>query len=278
MFAWACTFHKVQGLSLPQIVVSFQLLKQRNFNYGQIYVALSRVMCFQRFYILDSFTVKAIRADPQAFEEYNRLCLESMLVRKKDNFVDKKRLMITILRSLNKHAVDLPCDKRLKRSDIMCLTETQLQQDLSLSESYMLEEFNMIYINNCDKFQSIAYGFRNDIDILLHNRMRSASLVSFSKSTFKSKTIKLLLLYRKHSINVTGFCSWLQEFVTSNFVDIILRDFNISVFDETDRLSNVLASYNQIIKKPTHISGSLLDHVYFHCEFLEELDVQILLQ
>ena len=172
-----------------------------------------------------------------------------MLVLKKDYFVDKKWLIIKLvnIRSLNKNTVDLACHKRLKRSDIICLTETQLQQNLSLSKSYMLEEFNIIiYNNNCDKFQSIACGFWNDIDILLHNRTKGASLVSFSKSTFEKKTIKLLLLYRKYSISVTTFCNWL-EFLTNDFVDIILGDFNINAFDDTDRLSSVLDSYNQII-------------------------------
>ena len=43
MLAWACTVHKVQGLSFNKVVVGFQLLKQQNFHYGQIYIALSRV-------------------------------------------------------------------------------------------------------------------------------------------------------------------------------------------------------------------------------------------
>ena len=43
MLAWACTVHKVQGLSLDKAVISFNLLKQRSFNNGQMYVALSRV-------------------------------------------------------------------------------------------------------------------------------------------------------------------------------------------------------------------------------------------
>lgn len=38
--AWACTVHKVQGLTLQNIVVSSELRKQKSFNYGQIYVAL----------------------------------------------------------------------------------------------------------------------------------------------------------------------------------------------------------------------------------------------
>ena len=36
--AWACTFDKAQDFSLTQIVFSF-----KQFNYGQIYFALSRV-------------------------------------------------------------------------------------------------------------------------------------------------------------------------------------------------------------------------------------------
>ena len=34
MLAWACTVHQVQGSSLRKIVISFQLLKQGNLNYG----------------------------------------------------------------------------------------------------------------------------------------------------------------------------------------------------------------------------------------------------
>ena len=56
MLAWACTVHKVQGLSLRKIVVSFQWLKQRNFNYGQIYVALSRVTTLEGLYVLGSLS------------------------------------------------------------------------------------------------------------------------------------------------------------------------------------------------------------------------------
>ena len=80
MLAWACTVHKVQGLSLNKVIVSFQLLKQRNFHYRQIYIASSRVKSLEGLYILGSFNLKSIRASPQALEEYNRLRLENMLL------------------------------------------------------------------------------------------------------------------------------------------------------------------------------------------------------
>ena len=36
--AWACTLHKVQGLTLNEVAVNFELRKQKSFNPGQIYV------------------------------------------------------------------------------------------------------------------------------------------------------------------------------------------------------------------------------------------------
>lgn len=48
--ALACTIHKVQGLTL--VVISTDLVKQRQFHHGQIYVALSRVVSLSGLYIL----------------------------------------------------------------------------------------------------------------------------------------------------------------------------------------------------------------------------------
>lgn len=50
--AWACTVHKVQGLTLDKIVVSFNLERQKYFNYGQIYVAISHSKTLKGLYTL----------------------------------------------------------------------------------------------------------------------------------------------------------------------------------------------------------------------------------
>ena len=63
MLTWRCTVHKVQGLSLDKIVVILDLLRKRSFNYGQIYVALSRFTSFNGPYIVGIFSRKVIRAD-----------------------------------------------------------------------------------------------------------------------------------------------------------------------------------------------------------------------
>ena len=63
--AWACTVHKVQGLTLDNIVVSLDLKKQRYFNYGQVYVALSRATTLGGLHILGTLESRNIRANPK---------------------------------------------------------------------------------------------------------------------------------------------------------------------------------------------------------------------
>ena len=41
--AWAFTVHKVQGLSLKQVIIDFHLRKQKSLGPGQIYIALIMV-------------------------------------------------------------------------------------------------------------------------------------------------------------------------------------------------------------------------------------------
>ena len=40
--AWACTVHKVQGLTLSKVAACLQLYKQNSFNAGQLLVGLRR--------------------------------------------------------------------------------------------------------------------------------------------------------------------------------------------------------------------------------------------
>ena len=73
--ACACTIHKVQGLTLSTVVFSFELYKQKQFNYGQMYVALSRVKSLKKLYFIVEVDPKHIRADPRVHKEYERLRL-----------------------------------------------------------------------------------------------------------------------------------------------------------------------------------------------------------
>ena len=53
--AWASTVNKVQGLSLEQGIIDFDLLKQKLFGSGQIYAALSWVKSVDNLYCIGEF-------------------------------------------------------------------------------------------------------------------------------------------------------------------------------------------------------------------------------
>ena len=114
--AWACTVHKVQGLTLNRIVISFDLFKQRSFHYGQTYVALSRATFLQGLYVLGKLEHRHIKADPRVIEEYERLRKTSLLEEIDSLQVQEHDLTIPIvllnIRSLQKHSIDIKFDKK----------------------------------------------------------------------------------------------------------------------------------------------------------------------
>ena len=80
MLSWSCTVHKVQGNQFPQVVFSFQLLKQRRFNTGQVYVALSRATSLKGLYLTGELNEKSITTDHRVSNEYERMRKYSRLI------------------------------------------------------------------------------------------------------------------------------------------------------------------------------------------------------
>ena len=71
--SWACTMHKVQGLTLSQAVVSFNLEKQKIFKPGLMYVALSRIRNLQELLLTGIFCKEAIKVSAETSKEHDRL-------------------------------------------------------------------------------------------------------------------------------------------------------------------------------------------------------------
>ena len=70
---WVCTIHKVQGLSLQERVLSFDLIKQKLFNQGQMYVALSRITSKDRFYFIGKCSKTSVKVNISVKNEFERL-------------------------------------------------------------------------------------------------------------------------------------------------------------------------------------------------------------
>ena len=133
--------------------------KQRSFNCGQMYFALSSVTSLNGLFLIGQYKLSAIKAS----KEYARLRQESPL-----NYIEdcmpatKHSLPITLLstRSFYKHAIDIYCEQLLLKNDIICLTETQIlkNQDTTVIDN-TLADFNKLYNNSTDKFRSFIFLF-----------------------------------------------------------------------------------------------------------------------
>ena len=75
VLSWASTIHKVQGLTLDQIVVD---MKGRVFNAGQAYVAFSRVKSLQSLFI-KNFNPASIKVSASVISEMERLTSDRLL-------------------------------------------------------------------------------------------------------------------------------------------------------------------------------------------------------
>ncbi len=75
VLAWATTIHKVQGLTLDQIVVD---MKGQAFSAGQAYVAFSQVRSLQGLFI-KNFNPTSIKASPSVISEMERLTSDKLL-------------------------------------------------------------------------------------------------------------------------------------------------------------------------------------------------------
>ena len=148
MMTSVCTVFKVQGNQFMQRVVSFELNKQRRFNPGQVRVALSRVTSLNSLFLIGSYDSNSIKADLRAAEEYNRLrqgC--AMLPVKSLEPCTSQNLFVTLLNShsLKRYCTDIVADSHIIKSDVICITETQLNDGQDTTQiKQMFDDFNII--------------------------------------------------------------------------------------------------------------------------------------
>ena len=170
--AWACTVHKVQGLTINKVVLSTELVKQRTFNYGQIYVALSRATSLNGLYILGQVVCKHIKTNPKVLSEYQRLSNNCLVSNEKVVNDSCNEFLIGLLnvRSLRKHSIDIKYDSKLFKSDVLAFNENQLLPQESNNEiANNLHPFTVYRQDHSnDKSSIMAVCTRNTVEMTSH--------------------------------------------------------------------------------------------------------------
>ena len=157
-------------------------------------------------------------------------------------------------------------------------TETQLLPDQqTLETESILSNLSITYNTSPDKFQSLAFCHHSDVFILDHLKSQGISILKIRKSTFLNQPLSILLLYRKQSWSVSSFIDALSQPLYDP-IDIILGDFNIDALVMPESLKTVLENYELVVKGPTHLSGSQLDHVYVNKTLLLQVGVSAVIR
>jgi very-short-patch-repair endonuclease/nucleoside-triphosphatase THEP1 len=95
--AWAITVHKSQGMSLDEAIVNLG----DTFEYGQGYVALSRVRSLEGLY-LKSYNAKSLRVSEHISEFDEKIRKDSRFIQEKFQNADKKKLEETQKKFISK--------------------------------------------------------------------------------------------------------------------------------------------------------------------------------
>ena len=230
--AWATTIHKVQGLTLDEIVVD---MKGGRFSPGQAYVAFSRVKTLAGLHILN-FNNKAIKKSIDVENEMLRLN-SNLLQPLPEVLSDPYHLTIALLnvRSLVAKLPDIHADKNLRSASTLCFCETWL--NVSQPTPVLLDDQIDI---RCDRMTCENKG---GVLICVPSQLNPTNVHRFATSGIEavSTTVQLpngenwqiAVIYRSPSVPQATLLTLLTRLLTHVTLCtapcVILGDFNEDV-------------------------------------------------
>lgn len=277
--SWACTAHKVQGMTTDKVVVNLD----KAFAPGQGYVALSRVTSQDGLYIDTENPVRLLKnvfADPEVKTALNEMSKVTFNDISRLLLSNGKKIIMHNIQSLGSHFEDLQNDARFKQVDIICLSETWLKSGEN-TEKYALQGFQFHHLPRKESYdesivlnQSLQMSRGGGVGMYLKDENDCCDITLLSQMNvegmavkLKKENILLLSVYRPSTINIATFIHSLTkvfDFLKINHEDsIILGDFNEDA-KSSGPIQRFMREQNfkQIVSFRTTEGGTILDHVY----------------
>ena len=232
-----------------------------SFQAAMSYVILSRVTNIKQLYLTE-FDQKKIYCSSVAKKEAERLRARAINLKQTEwdnKFVEGGTIKISSLnaRSLQKHCINLLKDNFIMKSDIIAIQETWLESD---SEEFN-SEFHKYYVHGRSKGIAIFTKMRP-----MTVYKSQSSHCSIIKASFPQ--FDLFNLYRfSNDTNILLFTEDVLPLLDNSRTQVILGDMNINLLrNPQNHLTDNLAQrgFQQLVTRPTHDLGGLIDHVYFY--------------
>jgi len=225
-YAWALTIHKCQGMSLDICQMD---LGSNVFEYGQTYVALSRVKKLEGLYLL-GLDIDKIKANPLVIQFYKNRRVKSVKMTIKDKHMKKTELIKNITEWCNKETETDTLEinnslthtiKRIKKTwhekEDNFISDNRGKTSYMLYNLYLKEDFTELY--GCE------YKEKHEVN----NRLKS--LLNTEKTLFEKLELQKIPLNINLQLKLKQYryCKSVKEakppycIMTNNSLDIISR-------------------------------------------------------
>ena len=253
--AFACTAHKIQGstvLAPKKVIVDLSSVKEP----AQGYVMGSRVERIDQLFILNEFSTEKIYPSPAAMEELNHLQNKAMN-NMEDQRINSNIIISLNIRSLVKHHSALCNDFQMK-AKVIALQETWCPVGQN-PELLQMPGYNLHLVNS-GHGKGIATYFSAEFQ-----QVEEVNREHYQMSKITSNEYDVVNVYCSKGANKVAFLNDLGKLAKAPRPCYIVGDFNVNFLrDPQDQIIKKILShgFKQIVSEPTHIAGSLLDHVY----------------
>uniref|UniRef100_A0A672HJK1 Endonuclease/exonuclease/phosphatase domain-containing protein n=1 Tax=Salarias fasciatus TaxID=181472 RepID=A0A672HJK1_SALFA len=288
--AFACTIHKVQGMSMQSAVVSLKNI----FEPGMAYVAVSRVTSLGGLYIVDMDESKfyASQQITAALESMRQASPAEMMpllqMRETLSRPDTLTIIHHNTEGLPAHINDIKSHHEMCLADILCLTETHLQGSF-VADSLQLPGYNLFRRNrhlSYSNFPQIASRGGGGVAIYVRNHIQAREkqyLLNVTDLEFVALKLDapvsaiIAAVYRPPNYDVTSFLANLSSLLDSlEILDcqpiIVCGDFNENLSSTAKKPILELfqtRGYAQLITASTTEKNTLLDLIFIsqrdHC-------------
>lgn len=276
--SWACTAHKVQGMTVDKVVVNLD----KTFAPGQAYVALTRVISKNGLYIETDNREKLTRklyADSDvklAMDDMQKLVFEDQ----QSTSFHKRKVILHNIQSLNRNFSHMKNDRRFLDADVICLNETWLWPDQNAGHP-TIDGFQLHHLVRREAYNSDGQHTKllheskgGGVAMYIKENEDEKKIVQCSVQNIESIAVKLLkenfiivTVYRPPTLKISVFLQALQSLIDEITLQcntcIFIGDFNEDA-KSNGPIQTFMTNhgFSQIVQYFTTEGGTALDHVY----------------